>query len=310
MSSYSLKLFSHKKILNNLINLDKINKLPTRILISGQEGIGKTTFAFHLINYLFSKNETHKYDISKNEINFINKSYNFVTELTHPNFFLISRVAEKKNIEVEQIRNMISFLNKSSLDNNKKIILIDGAEYLNTSSSNAMLKSIEETNNHNIIILTYNINKVLLDTIKSRCLTFSLSHNYSENDKIINHHFESDIYNQLNIDFKSIVLSPKFIIEHINFAKDNKLDLNSLNVISLIKFIINNKIYKKDNFIANNFQTYIEIYFTKMYSKTKDYRYYDNLLNTITETNLIDKLNLDLDSFFIKFENKYLNIQS
>ena len=308
MSNYSLKLFSHKKIFNDLIELDKINKLPARILITGQEGIGKTTFAFHLVNYLFSKNETHKYDINENEINFINKSYNFVSELTHPNFFLISKVAKKKNIEIEQIRNMISFLNKSTFDNNKKIILIDGAEYLNTSSSNAMLKSIEETNNKNIIILTHNINKVMLDTIKSRCLTFNLSLNYSDNEKIINYHFKSDIFNELNIDFKSIILSPKFIIEHINFVKDNNLDLNSLSVISLIKFIINHKIYKKDNFIANNFQTYIEIYFTKMYSKTKDYRYYDNLLKIASESNLINKLNLDLDSFFIKFENKYLNI--
>ena len=66
-----------------------------------------------------------------------------------------------------------------------------------------------------------------------------------------------------------------------------------MDIISLIKFIINNKIYKKPNFIANNFQTYIEIYFTKMYSKTKNNKYYDNFLNIVDENNLIDKFNLD-----------------
>ena len=45
-----------------------------------------------------------------------------------------------------------------------------------------------------------------------------------------------------------------------------------------------------------------------MYLETKDYKYYDNFIKTVSETNLISKFNLDLDSFFIKFENKYLNI--
>ena len=44
-----------------------------------------------------------------------------------------------------------------------------------------------------------------------------------------------------------------------------------------------------------------------MYLKTKDYKYYDNFLKIVSENNLINKFNLDLDSFFIKFEKKYLN---
>ena len=60
--------------------------------------------------------------------------------------------------------------------------------------------------------------------------------------------------------------------------------------------------------IINNFQCYIEIYFTKLYSKTKDYKYYDYFIKTVSENSLIDKFNLDLESFFIKFEDKYLNI--
>ena len=43
-----------------------------------------------------------------------------------------------------------------------------------------------------------------------------------------------------------------------------------------------------------------------MYLKTKEYKYYESFLNIISENNLINKFNLDLDSFFIKFEHKYL----
>mgnify|MGYP001400956151 FL=1 len=89
---------------------------------------------------------------------------------------------------------------------------------------------------------------------------------------------------------------------------ENKLDLKSLDIESLIKYIIDSKSYKKNNFIINSFQSYIEIYFTKLYSKTKDYRYYENFINIVSENNLIQKFNLDLDSFFIKFENKYLKV--
>ena len=44
-----------------------------------------------------------------------------------------------------------------------------------------------------------------------------------------------------------------------------------------------------------------------MYSNTRDYKFYDNYLKIVTEKNLVEKFNLDLDSFFIKFENKYFN---
>ena len=45
-----------------------------------------------------------------------------------------------------------------------------------------------------------------------------------------------------------------------------------------------------------------------MYSETNDFKYYNNFIKAISENNLINKFNLDLDSFFIKFEKNYLNI--
>ena len=140
MINYNKKLFSYQNLFNYFINLEIEKKLPSRILLSGQEGIGKKTFAFHFINYLFSKNEKTKYDIIENKINNKSISFNLTNNLSHPNFYFISIKEGKKNIEIDQIRTMINFLNKSSFDNNKKIILIDGSENLNINSSNALLK--------------------------------------------------------------------------------------------------------------------------------------------------------------------------
>ena len=308
MINYCLKLFSYNELFNHFVNLEIKNNLPSRILLTGQEGIGKTTFAFHLINYLLSKNEVKKYNKDLKIVNNESNSFTLINNLSHPNLFLVAKDDTKKNIDIDQIRRMINFLNKSSFDNQKKIILIDGAENLNINSSNALLKSLEESSNQNLFILTQNINKNLLDTIKSRCITFKLNFNYSEIKNVVNENLGTEVFDDLHDDFKSLIISPSFLINHINFAKNSSLNINSLNIEEVIKFVIKNKSYKKDNFISNNFQLYIEIYFSKKYSKTKDYKYYDNFLETVTENNQIDKFNLDLDSFFIKFENKYLNI--
>ena len=52
MLHYSLKLFSYKNLFNDLVNLEIKKKLPSRIIFSGNEGIGKSTLSFHLTNYL------------------------------------------------------------------------------------------------------------------------------------------------------------------------------------------------------------------------------------------------------------------
>ena len=59
-------------------------------------------------------------------------------------FFLIENNFQERDIKIEQVRNLINFLNKTSYKKNLKIIMIDNAEYLNLNSSNALLKSIEE----------------------------------------------------------------------------------------------------------------------------------------------------------------------
>ena len=65
MLKYNLRLFSYSDLFNTFINLENQNKLPTKILLSGNSGIGKSTFVFHLINYFFSKNEINAYDINR-----------------------------------------------------------------------------------------------------------------------------------------------------------------------------------------------------------------------------------------------------
>ena len=56
-SSNNLSLIGYHKSFLNLKNLYDNNLLPSKIIFSGNKGIGKSTFAYHLSNYIFSKNE-------------------------------------------------------------------------------------------------------------------------------------------------------------------------------------------------------------------------------------------------------------
>ena len=169
---FNKKIYGYDDLLNFFIKLDKEERIPNKFILSGNKGIGKSTFAYHLINYILSKNEKDKYDTINYKINDENRSYKLIKDLTHPNFFLIDADEGKEQISIDKIRKSFDFINKSSMNNDFRIILIDNAEYLNQSSGNALLKIIEEPNEKLIFILVHDISYKLLDTIKSRCIIF------------------------------------------------------------------------------------------------------------------------------------------
>ncbi len=82
-----LKLFGYDSYFNLFSNLYNNKKLPNSILLTGSKGLGKSTFAYHFINYLFSKNEENMYSILNYSINENNSSYKLVKSGSHPNFF-------------------------------------------------------------------------------------------------------------------------------------------------------------------------------------------------------------------------------
>ena len=48
------ELYGLDNFISDLLNLSDKNKLPQQILLSGRKGMGKSTLAFHLINYVLS----------------------------------------------------------------------------------------------------------------------------------------------------------------------------------------------------------------------------------------------------------------
>ena len=144
--SENTRIYGMNYYLNEIIKLYNEKKMPTKILLSGKKGLGKSTLAYHIINFILSEHEKFKYDLKKLSINKDNKSFKLLQNNSHPNFYLIDLLNEKKNIDVTQIREMITYTNKSAFNNMARIVLIDNIENLNKNSINALLKVIEEPN--------------------------------------------------------------------------------------------------------------------------------------------------------------------
>ena len=306
MLDVNLKLFSYKNLFDHFVELDRNSRLPSRILINGQSGIGKSTFAFHFINYLLSKKEEAKYDLEKNEINCESNCFNLVNKLSHPNFFYISKNKEKKNIEIDQIREIIKFTNQSSFNNKSRFIILDDVEFLNINSSNALLKNLEEPNENVFFILIFNSEKFLIDTIKSRCIEFKLSLSNENTRLIVNNYFNENIYEQINSNLINYYSTPFFLISLINYMNEFELSVSETTVDDLLVNLINNKHYIKQEFIRDNLNMIIELFFykhinitKKLSYKVKEY-YYSKLSN-------VKKFNLDYETFFLEFKDKLLS---
>ena len=301
--SNQLELFIHGNELKNLILLYQEKKLPNKILLKGQKGIGKSTLAYHLINFILSKDEVFPYDIDHFKINDKNKSFKLIKNGSNPNFFLINTQTDKKNINIEQIRNIIKDLNKSSLNNKPRFVLIDNSEYLNKNSINALLKTIEEPNSNIYFILIQNQN-ALLSTLTSRFVRFNINVTNKDSIFLINKLVNDDIHKLVNNDFIYYYFSPGNLYKMIEFCDENNIDLKNIGLKEFIDILISNNHIKKHTDLKYIFYEVIE-HFLKKNSIILNMDYYNYFIKKIEK---INKFNLDEESLFIELNDKILNV--
>jgi DNA polymerase-3 subunit delta' len=122
-----------------------------------------------------------------------------------------------------------------------KVYIIDGAEYLNDSSQNALLKTLEEPPKHAVIILIASSSSNLLPTVISRVYKINFNKLSSKiMDKYISENFNTKLDNNI-IDFADGSIG--FILEIINekltdeLNKINELynNISSKDVIKCLK---------------------------------------------------------------------------
>lgn len=298
-------LFELNHYFDELKKLYLEKKLPNKILLSGEKGIGKCTMSYHLINYILSFEENYSYDFNNYKINLENKSFKLVLNKSNPNFHLIDVAEDRKNIDINQIRNLIFNLNKSSFNSNPRFVLIDNIELLNNNSVNALLKILEEPND-NINFILINNNKKILPTLTSRCLNFKISITYNQSIKIVNDILNLNIYDLLNIDLINNYSTPGQLLSIISLGEVNNIDLKNTDLKGFLSIMIKEKYYKKDIRFNDILYPLIEFYFRKNLSKN-NIKLMSIKNSFLKKINNMKIFNLDDEAFFIEFHDKVLN---
>ena len=147
--------------------------LPHAILLYGMQGLGVEEFSAFWVKSILC--ETPSNNCACNTC----KSCVLIATNSHPDLFnlalSVDSESKSKAINVDMVREVIEFLSLSPHLGEHKIVFIPDMSLLNLSSSNALLKILEEPPQYAIFVMATTNLSQLLPTIKSRCYKYMMS---------------------------------------------------------------------------------------------------------------------------------------
>lgn len=188
----TMGLFGHGAVEAEFLEAYRASRLPQAWLIGGREGIGKATFAWRAARFVLSYPDPMMPAVQRAQNLFTPEDKPAVRRVvarSHPDLSLLRREWDSKTkkhftrISVDDVRKTIEMFRRSAGEGGWRVAIIDSADDLNLSSSNALLKMIEEPPPRCLFLLVAHQPGRLLPTIRSRCRKVILQP-LSENDVI------------------------------------------------------------------------------------------------------------------------------
>ncbi len=165
----------HHGAVASLVSAHAANRLHHGWLIGGAPGIGKATLAFRFARHLLAGG--HREDMAIPESDPV---FRRVAAGTHPDLFTVERRVNEKTdrmqseIVIATIQEAAAFMRLTPAEGGWRVVVIDGAEDMNGSAANALLKILEEPPARAILLLLTAAPGRLLPTIRSRCRRLTL----------------------------------------------------------------------------------------------------------------------------------------
>ena len=158
-------LQGHDALIASLKDEAEQGRLGHAYIFAGAKGIGKATASFALARYLLNEGA----DISTAALS------SQIASGAFPGLVHISRAYDtagkrfKSGILVDDVRKIGHYLAMTSGNGARRIVIVDGAEDMNRSAANALLKNLEEPPARTTFFLVSHNTSRLLPTIRSRC---------------------------------------------------------------------------------------------------------------------------------------------
>ena len=301
----SNKLIGYDDLFIKFEKLYLNKRLPKVILLSGDKGIGKSTFAFHFINYILSMDSKIPYDKDSYSINLNNETYKKIIINVEQNFNFLK--CEKPDaVSIDDIRQLKTKLSKTPLDNTSRFTIIDDIELINLNSANALLKLIEEPSDYDYFFLINNKCNKLIETLISRSLEFKVFLSSKQKNQIFTYlksYFEIEenfTHNYIQYTSPGNLIKFDPIINELEITSLNDLDKASSEILKIF-----NKT-KKDIYI--NFLLFlVDIKFLELSKINKNYVQIADTKNKINSLlTRYCKFNLNSINVYNQFTN-YLN---
>ena len=199
------------------------DSLQHAYLFSGQEMIGKRTFAVELVHRMLSREDS------------------FI-----PDLLLL-----ENQVGIDEIRKLKNFLMLKPYAGKYKIAILDNAHQIGAEAANAMLKVLEEPPEHSLIILISANPQALLPTVYSRCVEIKFApHPRTELLKYLEKLGLSGTQAEFLADFSNGRLGLAHRLKENDSFKNIKKNLEDFN--KLLKSNLNDRIKFAEKSLAGN----------------------------------------------------------